>query len=249
MFIQEIENAESAGPVRLDSGNNIPDIRPLQVQPSTSSPATDCAQPSKSRTKAICGVCATRESQYKCARCYLPYCSLACSTVHKESHPPLSPRKTQTQKPYEVANSILEPQHNHIQDSYQPNEPFASLGSSEDLQILFKNYPNLPNVLERIHEATLPPTSQANPSGVAERVIKGKKEPPWTNDIGLQKGVTALHAAKVMGDRDGEGIRAYSQLVMSIVNGDTTANTVERIRQELAEQDTRIIERLLNNNM
>ncbi|EPQ66312.1 Bgt-2998 [Blumeria graminis f. sp. tritici] len=249
MFIQEIEHPESASPVRQDSGNNIPDTRPLQVQPSTSSPETDCAPSSKSRTKAICGVCATRESQYKCARCYLPYCSLACSTVHKESHPPLSPRNPQIEKLYGDTNSILESQHSHIQDSTQPDEPFASLGSSEDLQILFKNYPNLPNVLERIHEATLPPTSQLNPSNLSERVIKGKKEPPWTNDIGLQKGVSALHAAKVMGDRDGEGVRAYSQLVMSIVNGDTTENTVERIRQELAEQDTRLIERLLNKNM
>ncbi|KAF9986226.1 hypothetical protein BGZ75_002068 [Mortierella antarctica] len=37
------------------------------------------------KTKKICGVCTTVESKYKCPTCTLPYCSLACYKLHKET--------------------------------------------------------------------------------------------------------------------------------------------------------------------
>ncbi|KAJ8901291.1 hypothetical protein NDN08_007140 [Rhodosorus marinus] len=33
----------------------------------------------------ICEVCSTNESNYKCPTCFLPFCSVACSRVHKQT--------------------------------------------------------------------------------------------------------------------------------------------------------------------
>ncbi|RKF80713.1 putative zinc finger family protein [Golovinomyces cichoracearum] len=188
-------------------------------------------------------ICGTQKS----ANVSTPHssCSLACSNVHKSAHPVKSPANVSSRK-------SSPPKFTDLSASRQPSlkirEPFTSLDESEDLQTLFKIYPNLSNILGKIHDATLPPSVDFNacPNLPQGRSGRAKKEPPWTSDIGLQKGVNALHAAQLTGDVDGEAVRAYSQLVLSIVHGNPEESAADRIRQEMVEHDTKIIERLLS---
>lgn len=126
----------------------------------------------------------------------------------------------------------------------QAYEPFAPLEKSKDLQMLFKMYPNLPNVLGKIHDASLPPNTVSQ-SSVYNGNLRKKNEPQWTSDVGLQKGVRALQAARRSGDLDGEGVRAYAQLVLNLIYGSTEQEVVDQIHREMAQQDTKIIENLL----
>lgn len=202
----------------------------------------DKSPPSNVKKKAICGVCTTRESRYKCSKCYLLFCSLDCSKIHAAKHP-TSPSP----------NTLLKPSSLGIKASdnskQQPKSigPFAPLDESKDLQRLFMLYPNLPNVLDKIHEATLPPSinSLSNSYIATGRSGRDKKEKSWTSDIGLQKGVKALHAAQGTGDIDSEGVREYIQLVLNIVHGNSEESAAEQIRRELLEHDNKIIEGLL----
>ncbi|RKF76720.1 putative zinc finger family protein [Golovinomyces cichoracearum] len=187
-------------------------------------------------------ICGTQKS----ANVSTPHssCSLACSNVHKSAHPVQSPTNASSRKSSPPKSTDLSASR---QPSLKIREPFTSLDESEDLQTLFKIYPNLSKILGKIHEATLPPSVDCNacPNLPQGRSGRAKKEPPWTSDIGLQKGVNALHAAQLTGDVDGEAVRAYSQLVLSIVHGNPEESAVDRIRQEMVEHDTKIIERLL----
>mmetsp|Transcript_40241 Transcript_40241/g.159881 ORF Transcript_40241/g.159881 Transcript_40241/m.159881 type:complete len:133 (-) Transcript_40241:1873-2271(-) len=49
--------------------------------------------------KKICEVCTTNESNYKCPTCFLPFCSVACSRVHKQTPcEPTRPRENSRPK-------------------------------------------------------------------------------------------------------------------------------------------------------
>ncbi|KAI1003344.1 hypothetical protein K3495_g4862 [Podosphaera aphanis] len=198
--------------------------------------------------KVLCGVCTSRESHYKCSNCYLPYCTLACSNAHKATHPD-QPLNSQQPKAATVPSNPLQVETPNTQCDPYTRDPFASLDESKDLQSLFKIYPNLPSVLEKIYEATLPPVNTAHTHAPNGRAGRGKNGPSWTSDIGLQKGVKALHAAKDMSNLDGEGVRAYMRLVMDIIHNDPEKTSAEQIRRELAEQDTQTIMRMLDGNI
>ncbi|RKF62595.1 putative zinc finger family protein [Erysiphe neolycopersici] len=201
--------------------------------------------PSTVKKKTICGVCTTRESRYKCSKCYLLFCSLDCSKIHNKNHPTPS-KNTQTKTSFPVHDFS-----DNIKQQTKSKQPFAPLDESKDLQRLFMLYPNLPNVLERIHEATLPPSvnSSSNPYLAMGRSNRENRESSWTSDIGLQKGIKALHAAQGTGDLDSEGVRAYGQLVLNIVHGNPEENAAEKIRRELLEHDNKIIEGLLHGRL
>ncbi|CAL5207105.1 unnamed protein product [Lathyrus oleraceus] len=63
-----------------------------------------------------CQICHKAQSKYKCPKCYLPYCSLACFKNHKElpcvnpttSAPKTTALESHVEKPSVVENTVLE---------------------------------------------------------------------------------------------------------------------------------------------
>lgn len=163
-------------------------------------------------------------------------CSVACSNTHKPTHandpPPTPPQSVPVPAPKNPRPG--------------PPNPFAALDDSQELQLLFKQYPRLASQLDAIHTATLPPSEQ--PSQYQEQEHEHPRRPrrkePWTHDRGLQDGVAALTRARAPYD-EGEGVREFSSLVLRLVGGDES----EVIRRELAEENARIIEALLNGEL
>ncbi|KAF4635716.1 hypothetical protein G7Y89_g2380 [Cudoniella acicularis] len=195
----------------------------------------------------LCGVCKVKEWKYKCSRCYLPYCSIACSTVHKATHP------ASDTAPGTKYRSNTPPKANNI-DVPRPGTvaaagfrgPFAALDESKELQILFKTFPRLPSQLEEIDAATLPPANSDEIDSLPGTRKKGGKLELWNRDRGLQKGVEALRRAKEAYGKDGEGVREFSKLVLQILSGEENSSVAEAIQNEIAEENARIISLLLN---
>lgn len=124
--------------------------------------------------------------------------------------------------------------------------PFAALDSSKELQELFRKHPNLRSQLEDINSATLPP-AEGNRFGEGGSRRGGKREEPWNVDRGLQKGVEALSKARNTNGDDGRCIREYSRLVLQILSDVEGDQAAELIQKEIAEENARIVEQLLNN--
>ncbi|CZR53213.1 uncharacterized protein PAC_03091 [Phialocephala subalpina] len=200
----------------------------------------------KAPQKKLCGVCNENDGKYKCSRCYLPYCSVTCSKQHKINHPPDEP------KPEHESNPIKPETSDHGRAGTIAGKAFkglfAALDDSEELRLLFKLYPNLPMVLDQIHTATLPPLDEYTVSGLPTKARKGNEQ-PWSSDRGLQKGVEALKQARNSDGKDGEGLREYGRLVLQILAGEEGMTTEQIIQKELAEENARIIEQLLNGDI
>jgi hypothetical protein len=170
-------------------------------------------------------------------------CSLACSTLHKATHPALEP------KPAE-AKAEAQPQFNGA--APRPGTlavvgfkgPFAALDDSKALQTLFKMYPQLPSLLDEINTATLRPLEDLD-NNTQNGFSRRKKEEPWTFDRGLEKGREALSRAR---DTD-EGVREYSKLILQLLSGEAGISAAELVQKELAEENAKIIEALLKGEM
>lgn len=168
---------------------------------------------------------------------------MACSTVHKATHPALEP------KPAEVT---AEPQPQSNGAAPRPGTvaavdfkgPFAALDDSKELQTLFKIYPKLPSLLDEINTATLRPLEELA-NNTQNGFSRGKKEEPWTFDRGLEKGREALNRAR---DTD-ESVREYSKLILQILSGEAGVSAAELVQKELAEENAKIIEALLKGEM
>ncbi|KAF8863571.1 hypothetical protein BDZ45DRAFT_583713 [Acephala macrosclerotiorum] len=201
----------------------------------------------KAPSKKLCAVCNENEGKYKCSRCYLPYCSVACSKQHKINHPPDEPKPEPESKP-SPATEINDHGRAGTIAGKAFKGPFAALDDSPDLRLLFKLYPNLPKLLDSIHTATLPSIDEYTTSGLPTRARKGNEQ-PWNSDRGLQKGVEALKKARNSDGKDGEGLREYSRLILQILAGEEGMTTEQIIQKELAEENARIIEQLLNGDI
>jgi zinc finger HIT domain-containing protein 3 len=119
------------------------------------------------------------------------------------------------------------------------------LDSSKELQELFIKYPRLQSQLEEINTATLPPIEGYGFGQGASK--RGGKVEVWNSDRGLQKGVEALSKARNASGEDGSGVREFSRLVLKILSGEEGARAAEVIQREIAEENAKIIEQLLNN--
>merc|ERR1711977_816353 len=99
------ELAQPVQPVQPEMTASLPDsdmaeVNNVEPRPTTveeeqkaSEPLQKSSSPqSETPKKKLCGVCNENEYKYKCSRCYLPYCSIACSTIHKATHPAEEPK-------------------------------------------------------------------------------------------------------------------------------------------------------------
>ncbi|KAK7415834.1 hypothetical protein QQX98_005616 [Neonectria punicea] len=198
--------------------------------------------PAPAPTPSLCGVCNVNAPKYKCPRCYLPYCSVACNKVHRENHPP-DPEPQP--KPAPTQPQVADPQ----SAPADPSNPFRALETSDRLRLLFQKYPLLPNQLLQIHAATLPPQDpEAKKHAIPASLLKGlpPKKETWNHDIGIRNGKEALRKARRALGEEGDAIREYSELILHLINTDNSGLDVTNLlRQQLAQEDTTLIERLI----
>ncbi|KJR87014.1 hit finger domain protein [Sporothrix schenckii 1099-18] len=195
--------------------------------------------PAKRRT--VCGVCNKEPSKYKCSRCPLAYCSVTCSRIHRDNHPPDAPTnddKTKSTRPGASAVPSLPPK------PAPPAHPFHVLDDAPELRHLFEKYPTLPERLKSIYEATQPPKSggggnKAPIPGLPMRLQHknsrggfgggrggrgggggGMSSRPWTKEMGLREGQKALRRARVDPSEDGDAVRAYCETVTYLLARD-----------------------------
>ncbi|KAF4123618.1 HIT zinc finger [Geosmithia morbida] len=165
-----------------------------------------------------CGVCEKNPSKYKCPRCYLPYCSVACNKIHRENHPP-DPEPTQPASaavPSELLLTTTGALPTRPGDD-DDDSPYSVIHRSEKLQWLFRKYPRLPEQLLEIETAMREPTSER--SRIPASLLKDL--PPqnsgWDREKGIAQGKKALRRARGAEGEDGEAIREYSELVLYLM--------------------------------
>lgn len=169
-------------------------------------------------------------------------CSVACNKIHRENHPP-DPEPTQQHVPTAAPDN-----EKHAEaTSVDPSNPFHALDSSSDkLQRLFAKYPDLPNQLLDIHSATLPPSDTAEKSAIPASLMQAlPKKDGWNHDIGIKNGKEALRKAKRADGERGEAIREYCELIIHVMNEADASNAAKALQLQNAEQDSKLIEKLL----
>ncbi|KJZ71120.1 hypothetical protein HIM_09474 [Hirsutella minnesotensis 3608] len=191
------------------------------------------------KAQSVCGVCEAAASKYKCSRCYLPYCSVACNKAHQANHPPDAESKT-TSEPVSAA-SIQRPS-----EPTGPPHPFQVLENSDKLMWLFRKYPGLPQQLLDIHSATQPPPedpSKRIPASLMKGVPNNRN---WTQEKGIDRGKAALRRARRLPGEAGEGIREYCTLIMLLLGEEETKNgTATELQKEMAQRDVDMIRQLI----
>ncbi|KAM0455907.1 hypothetical protein ACHAPV_003000 [Trichoderma viride] len=206
--------------------------------------ATTQASSARKANGNLCGVCEINPGKYNC--------SVPCSKAHQQNHPPDPPKQ---EKPADQTPNALPPP--TAAAPIDPSNPFSALASSDKLQLLFKKYPNLPNQLLEIHNATQPPpeSPDAASKAIPASLMKGLPansyhnsggKGQWNHDIGIKNGKAALRRARKANGEDGEAIREYTELILHIMNQTNDRNdTATYVQRQIAEQDTALIERLL----
>jgi hypothetical protein len=202
--------------------------------------ASSVAAPAKAAN--LCGVCNVNTSKYKCSRCYLPYCSVACNKTHRENHPPDPEPAPRSEAPAPIPhNATAQPPVDQ-----DPNNPFRALDSSEKLKYLFKKYPTLPDQLLKIHAATLPPADAGPDKRIPASMIKNpSRNNKWNHDIGLRQGKDALRRAKQASGEEGKAIREYSELIVHLLNEPQNDDANTLLQRQTDDQDVKLIETLL----
>lgn len=214
---------------------------PTEAEPDGTAEATDEVPQTKPKPK-LCGICDKVEAKYKCPRCALPYCSVACFRPHKENHPPDDPKPVPAPKPAEPEGNV---------SSKRKAHPFSVLDDSPELAQLFKRYPGLPAKLESIHSATLPPREEEPgrgglPWNLQQAPGYQSKKPRWTHDTGLRNGKEALRKARTNPGEDGDAVREYCELVLHLLSKEeATANVTDIVRQQVTQEDVKLIEKLI----
>jgi zinc finger HIT domain-containing protein 3 len=100
-------------------------------------------------------------------------------------------------------------------NAINPSNPWSILDNSEQLQYLFKKYPKLPQQLEEIHAATLPPHERPGIASYEGRPLG--KEGRWNAELGRQKGLAALRRARSAPGQEGEALSEYTELIVHLL--------------------------------
>ncbi|KAK2607483.1 hypothetical protein N8I77_006151 [Diaporthe amygdali] len=226
-------------------------VQHAEAQPDATTETTEKTEtteeppPPKPQPK-ICGICEKQEAKYKCPRCSIPYCSVACFRPHKENHPPVEPQPAQAPS---------KPAQQDTNEDSRPNKrkahPFNILDDSPELAQLFKRYPSLPAKLTNIHVATLPPQEEQPgrgglPWNLQQAPGYQSKKPKWTHDLGLRRGKEALRKARTDPGEDGDAVREYCELVLHLLSRqEAVGGVTDLVREQVMKQDVQLIEKLI----
>ncbi|RDA93004.1 hypothetical protein CP533_5496 [Ophiocordyceps camponoti-saundersi (nom. inval.)] len=209
-----------------------------QQEHTESAPREDESAPPRPKGPAVCGICTTAASKYKCSRCYLPYCSIACNKMHLMNHPPdPKPEPNLTPPPSQLP---AEPK------AAGARHPFHILETSKKLEWLFRRYPNLPQQLLDIYTEMQPPAEDASvriPASLRQGApARGK----WSREKGIKKGKAALRRARQLPGEAGEAIREYGLLVMLLLEESEAKDGARTaLQQQFAQQDVELIRELM----
>ncbi|KAK3320870.1 hypothetical protein B0T19DRAFT_251494 [Cercophora scortea] len=204
-----------------------------------------------------CDICTKGVGKYKCPRCPLRYCSVACNKIHKEKdpHPSIEPASQQAPQPQQQQQQQPPPS--------APDPYSVLLDHRAELARLYRKYPNLETELLRIQETTLPPSSAPNPNSLAFKMLQqsqqalgGSKQHTWSRDVGLRKGAAALRKARTDPGDKGDAVREFCDLVKYLLasgktgggGADGSAGGVDPtslVREEIVKEETAQIARLL----
>ncbi|RCI16607.1 hypothetical protein L249_2233 [Ophiocordyceps polyrhachis-furcata BCC 54312] len=211
-----------------------------QLEQTESAPREDKSASPKPKGPVICGICTTVASKYKCSRCYLPYCSVACNKMHQMNHPP-DPKPEPPPTPPRPSQSPAEPT-----TACSARHPFQILATSDKLLWLFSKYPKLPQQLLDIHMETQPPAEDASvriPASLRQRMpARGN----WSHEKGIRKGKAALRRARQLPGEAGEAVREYCLLVLLLVEENEAKNGARTmLQQQFAQQDADLIRQLM----
>ncbi|ROW16939.1 hypothetical protein VPNG_01048 [Cytospora leucostoma] len=225
---------------------------PAGAEPESTADATEEVPQARPAPKKLCGICEKEEAKYKCPRCSLPYCSVACFRPHRENHPPDEPKPTPDPKPAAETAQKAPKRKSH---------PFSVLDDSPELAQLFRRYPGLPARLEGIHSATLPPPEEEEQQpgrgglpwslqqapGYQQQQQHQSKRPRWTHDTGLRRGKEALRRARTDPGEEGDAVREYCELVLHLLSreSEATADVTDIVRQQVTQEDVKLIEKLI----
>ncbi|OBT50736.1 hypothetical protein VE04_09106 [Pseudogymnoascus sp. 24MN13] len=223
----------------------------------------DQSPPKASLSSKLCGVCNDQQAKYKCSRCEIPYCSVACATLHRAvpCEAPVTRSLTPLAAEPATQNGSIRSLPGTVAGSTQGNI-FSVLESSQKLQSLFIMYPRLRSQLREIYSASRPPADDPNTFGSNNdhsfpQFQRGRgggrggmgrgnsRSGPWNSDRGTQDGIDALGKAKLEFGKAGEGVREYANLVLKLVAADGV-DVARLVQDEVAEENAKIIAQLLN---
>ncbi|KAM4060027.1 HIT zinc finger domain-containing protein [Hirsutella rhossiliensis] len=189
----------------------------------------------KQKGPTACGVCEAAAWRYKCSRCYLPYCSVACNKAHQENHPP-------DPKP----EPVPEPPSERPAKPTGPANPFQALDNSETLAWLFRKYPNLPQQLLDIHSATQPPPEDPSKQIPASLMQGISSRSNWSQEKGISRGKAALRRARQLPGEAGEAVREYCTLISLLLSEEEAKDSSRAmLQQQFAQQDADMIRQLM----
>jgi len=72
---------------------------------------------------------------------------------------------------------------------------------------------------------------------------RNRQPQPWTKEVGLRRGAEALRRARTDPSDTGDGVREFCEVVRYLLN--QRREGVEKVREEVVAEETRVIERLL----
>ncbi|KFY58093.1 hypothetical protein V497_05025, partial [Pseudogymnoascus sp. VKM F-4516 (FW-969)] len=157
---QSPQNLDIPQPLEVDQPQLQEEV--AEAAPQEATIAEDTAPPKASLSSKVCGVCNDQQAKYKCSRCEIPYCSVACATLHRAVPCEAPVARSLTPPAAEPApQNGTRPLPGTVAGSSQGNI-FSVLESSQKLQALFIMYPRLRAQLRDVYNATLPPTEDSN---------------------------------------------------------------------------------------
>ncbi|KAG5954714.1 hypothetical protein E4U58_007493 [Claviceps cyperi] len=241
-FGPETPAVSDANRTRDDQKHILQQEEASSENPQPQSPPTSPPLAPTPKAVTLCGVCGAEQPKYKCPRCYVPYCSVACNKTHKENHPPDEPIPV-PQPDKSVSSS------NGTSDSPQKNGSpnlFRALDTSDHLRRLFRKYPSLAEQLLTIFAATQPP-EEAPDKRIPTSLMQGlPKRETWNHDIGIKNGKEALRKARDLEGEAGEAVREYSELVLHLMNTvDDKGQASTVLKKQVAQEDSKLIEQLM----
>ncbi|KAK3397287.1 hypothetical protein B0T20DRAFT_253906 [Sordaria brevicollis] len=241
------------------------------TSPSRKRPNSDAESSPKPAKKEVkqCGICQAQPGKYRCPRCPVMYCSIACNKIHKENHPP------PTQEP-------AKPSQPATQQRPAPSKPDPLaflLPHTHHITRLLTKYPHLESRIEHILSQTLPPAN--NPQGLAINPDTGfattasglpikvpgyasssgksymkKDNQPWSKEVGLRRGAAALKRARMDPTETGDGVRELCETVLWLLKaqergelpsapGQPANDVTQFVREEVVREEQEVVKRLL----
>ncbi|KAK3315048.1 hypothetical protein B0H66DRAFT_332015 [Apodospora peruviana] len=213
--------------------NVVPDA-PASAQPSrrrAQEASVEETEPSKRQAR-VCDICEENQGKYKCPKCPLTYCSVACNKLHKANHPPDQP---QAPKP-QVNRAATAADDNAAGSTDQDDDdPWAILEDSryeDELDAIHEMYEGTHEMLDRVRRMY--------------RGVSGSGLP--NNGVGmtrLERGKFALDWARQTPGY-AHVLRLLSELVQRIMleNGQECPNVTAPVREEAATEEAMIIKGL-----